>query len=73
MWVSIALILVSVLYSAYMARKNQPRAAIFEDGDFPTADEGTPQYVVFGDCWSADWCVIAWGNQRSRKVKKGGF
>ncbi|WP_307734426.1 hypothetical protein [Xanthomonas albilineans] len=73
MWVSIALILVSILYSAYMARKNQPHAAIFEDGDFPTADEGTPQYVVFGDCWSADWCVIAWGNQRNRKVKKGGF
>ncbi|ASK91043.1 phage tail protein [Xanthomonas campestris pv. trichodesmae] len=72
MWVTIALIVVSILYSAYMSRKNQPRAAIFEDGDFPTADEGTPQYVVFGDCWSADWCVIAWGNQRNKKVKKGG-
>lgn len=74
MWiVQLAIVIASILYSAYAARKNKPKAAQFEDGDFPTADEGTPQYVVFGDCWSADWYVLAWGNQRSKKIKKGGL
>lgn len=74
MWiVQLAIVIASILYSAYAARKNKPKAAQFEDGDFPTADEGTPQYVVFGDCWSADWYVLAWGNQRSKKIKKGGW
>jgi hypothetical protein len=25
----------------------------------PMPDEGTPQCVFFGDCWTADWFVLA--------------
>jgi hypothetical protein len=24
----------------------------------PMPDEGTPQCVFFGDCWTADWFVL---------------
>lgn len=33
-----------------------------DDWEFPQADEGTPQCVFFGDCWSQDWQVLAYGN-----------
>ncbi|TAA42930.1 hypothetical protein EAT51_04320 [Pseudoxanthomonas winnipegensis] len=72
-YVEIALIIIAVLYAAYAARQIRAKRLAFEDSDFPTFEEGTPQYVVFGDCWSADWCVIAWGNTRAKKVYKGGW
>jgi len=72
MWIQIAIILISLLINRAKSGGNAATRDAFGDGDFPTADEGTPQYVVHGDCWSADWCVVAWGNQRSQKIKKGG-
>jgi hypothetical protein len=27
--------------------------------DFPQFEEGTPQAVVFGDCWTADWMILS--------------
>lgn len=48
----------------------QPTA--FEDFDFPQVDEGTPQAVVFGDCWSGDWTVLAVGNYRTSPIKVSG-
>lgn len=39
--------------------------------NFPQAEEGTPQCVFFGDCWSEDWQVLAYGNYRTSEIKKG--
>lgn len=72
-WIELAMVVVGILYGAYASRQIRTKRLAFEDADFPTFEEGTPQYVVFGDCWSADWCVIAWGNQRAKKVYKGGW
>lgn len=65
----VAIIIASAVISAAMTPKQQaPKPTAFSDIDFPQAEEGTPQAVVFGDCWSADWMVLAVGNYRVEAV-----
>lgn len=69
---AIYLMIASFVISAALAPKVQatPPTA-FEDIDFPTFDEGTPQAVFFGDCWTADWTVLTVGNYRTDPIKSG--
>lgn len=71
---AIYFLIASIVISAALAPKPQSAvAAAFEDFDFPTADEGTPQAVFFGDCWSEDWMVMSVGRYRTVAIKsKGG-
>lgn len=49
-----------------------PKPAAFEDFEFPQADEGTPQAVYFGECWSTSWMVLAVGDYRTSAIRKRG-
>ena len=70
MWIQVALFVASLLISALLQPKPKgQKPAAFEDFDFPTAEDGTPQIVVFGDVWLTDWTVIGAGNYRSKKIK----
>lgn len=70
---ALALLVVSAIISYSMMPKVQPpKPAAFEDFNFPQADEGTPQCVIFGDCWSEDWTVIAVGNYRTSEIRRDG-
>lgn len=70
---ALIILVVSTLISVALAPKQQPpKPAAFEDFDFPQADEGTPQSVTFGDCWSEDWTVLAVGNYRSTAIEGEG-
>lgn len=67
------LFVISIIISyAMMPKVQPPRPAAFEDFNFPQADEGTPQCVIFGDCWSEDWMVIAVGNYRTSEIRRSG-
>jgi len=61
---------------AYVTAPKPPKPlppAILGDGDFPQTDDGTEQYVIFGDVWLPDWIVLAYGNQRTSAIRtKGG-
>lgn len=48
------------------------KPAAFEDFEFPQADEGTPQAVYFGECWSTSWMVLGVGNYRTSAIRKSG-
>lgn len=66
-------LVISLVISAAMMPKVQPRAPeAFEDIDFPQADEGTPQCVIFGDCWVEDWTVLAVGDYRTVEIRGEG-
>lgn len=70
LWMLAASIILTAIFTPKIA---PPKAASFEDFDFPQADEGTPQAVYFGECWSSSWMVLAVGNYRvSAITKKGG-
>lgn len=74
MWEALFLLAASLIISVAMTPKlKPPPPAAFEDFDFPQSDEGTPQAVYFGECWSTDWMVLAVGNYRTTAItKKGG-
>lgn len=56
-------LVISYAISAAMAPKPvSAQAAGIDDFEFPEAEEGTPEAVIFGDCWSGNWCVLAVGN-----------
>ena len=63
-------IVMMVLSAALAPKPPKPKAAALADFDFPTADEGTPQIVVFGDVWLTDWTVIGIGNYRNQAIRK---
>jgi hypothetical protein len=68
-YVQLALLIISIYLSLTMQPKTvKPKPAAFEDFEFPQVDEGTPQCVFFGDCWSGDWMVLGVGNYRTTKI-----
>lgn len=70
---ALVMLAASFLISAALAPKIQPPDPVaFKDIDFPQAEEGTPQAVIFGDCWSGDWTVLAVGNYRTTPITSEG-
>lgn len=66
------LLIASTIISIALTPKQQPpQPTAFQDIDFPQAEEGTPQCVVFGDCYTGDWTVLAVGDYRVEAVKGG--
>lgn len=64
---AIALLVASYAITALTTRRPQqsgPTAAAANEFGFPQSAEGTPQPVVFGDCWVSDWMVLWYGNYR---------
>lgn len=68
-WAEIVIIIASMIIQAAMTPKQQPpQPTAFADITFPQADEGTPQCVIFGDCWVSDWTVLAVGDYRTESI-----
>lgn len=71
-WALIAMV-ASVAIQAILVRPQQVKPSALEDFDFPQVEEGTPQAVYFGLCWTDGWMVLWYGNFRTSKIKaKGG-
>ena len=70
-WAFVFMVASSVI-QAILVKPQQVKASALEDFDFPQIDEGTPQAVFFGDCWTDGWMVLWYGNLRTSKIKKGG-
>lgn len=74
-WELVAYLVISMIVSYALAPKAQsssvtkvPEAA--KDIEFPQAEEGTPQAVIFGDCWSGDWTVLSVARYRTEPIYK---
>lgn len=71
--IQLAIMVVAAAVAHAMAPKPpRPKPAALSDWDFPVPDEGTPQAVFFGDCWSDSWCVLGVGNYRTDRKKLPG-
>ncbi len=65
------LIVANLIISVAFAPKIQGQSPeALKDIDFPQVEDGTPQAVIFGDCWSGDWCVLAVGNYRTQEIRR---
>lgn len=66
----LAIMVVSYFVGQALAPKQKkPKPTAFEDFEFPQHEEGTPQCVFWGDCWTEDWMVLDYGNYRTSKIK----
>jgi hypothetical protein len=65
--------LISYAISTLLApRPVPPKASAMEDFDFPQFEDGTPQCVFFGDCWTEDWMILGMGNFRTEEIRQSG-
>lgn len=65
LFVLVAAILIGI---ALAPKPTVPQPATLEDFDFPKADEGGPQIVIFGDVWINGWTVLEYGNLRADPI-----
>lgn len=78
MWyfvIAIALLIVAFAITALTSRGAKSQQTLptpFKDFKFPVPDEGTPQAVIFGDCWTNDWQVLWVGNYRTDTIHAQG-
>ena len=66
----VSMIVSTVITMALAPKPKNADPASMDSFDFPQAEEGTAQAVVFGDCWSRDWVVIGMGNYRTDAITK---
>jgi hypothetical protein len=67
---ALALLVISYAITALTAKKPEnAKPAQLSEFTFPQHDEGTAQAVVFGECWTADWMVLFYGNLKSEPIK----
>ena len=67
--VTLALFIASYILSALLVKGQVQKPAALEEFEFPQADEGTPQAVIFGEVWTPGWQVLWYGNLRTKKIK----
>lgn len=70
LWAIFMLVASYVITAAMTPKQQPPKPEGLADIDFPQVDDGTPQAVIFGDCWSGDWTVLAVGNYRTTAISK---
>lgn len=73
MWVNLAILVISAIISYALAPKPpKPKPPSLSDFDVPTADEGKPIAVVFGDVWLRSPNVVWYGDMRIEPIQKKG-
>lgn len=74
MWVLLAQLVIALIVTTALmpsAAQQQTREAEKQkDINFPQAEEGTPEAVIFGDCWSGDWTILSIGRYRTEAIEK---
>lgn len=66
-------LVVAYVITALLVKTPKQKPAALEDWEFPQADDGAPEAVVFGDAWTNGPMVLWYGNYRTIKIKsKGG-
>jgi hypothetical protein len=73
---AIALLIVSYIITAVITPRPKPPAdaiaSMFKDVNFPIAEEGSAQAVLFGDCWTPDFQCIWYGNMKTEAITSSG-
>lgn len=70
--IAFVMLIVSYVIQAFLIKQPKTKPTALEDWTFPQADDGTPQTVFFGDCWSQGPQVLWYGNYRTIKIKASG-
>ena len=69
---ALAILVVSYAITALTTKVTKPKDAIparLSEFVFPTHEEGTPQPVIFGECWTSDWMILYYGNLSTESIR----
>lgn len=67
--IAIALMIVSAVISTLLAKRpTDAQPSTLGDFNLPNIVEGTPQTVIFGDCWVTSWQVLWYGNLSNEPI-----
>ena len=69
---ALAILVVSYAITALTSKNTKPKDAVparLSEFAFPTHEEGTPQPVIFGECWTGDWMVLYYGNLSTESIR----
>lgn len=67
---AVVMLVASYAITTLMAKKPQgSKPNVIADFQFPQFEEGTPQAVLFGDCWCPDWMVLSTSDFRTSSIK----
>lgn len=70
---AVGLLVASYAITSLTARRPpNAKPVALTDFEFPQAAEGTPQAIIFGDCWTNDWMVLWYGNYQTQAIRKKG-
>lgn len=70
--IAFIMLVVSYVIQSLLVKRPKIKPAALGDWDFPQAEEGTPQSVIFGDAWVTGPMVLWYGNYRTKKIKSKG-
>lgn len=70
--IAFVLLVAAYVLQSILVKQPKIKPAALSDWDFPQADEGTPQPVIFGDGWITGPTVLWYGNYRTKKIKSKG-
>lgn len=66
----LVMMIVSYTITALITPKpTTPKPGTLEDFDYPQVSEGTPQPVVFGDCWTGDQFILWYGSLKTQAIR----
>lgn len=71
-WAIVILIVSYAITALLTPAPKKPTDAIasaLKDFEFPIPDEGASQAVTFGDCWTANWQVLWFGNMKTQAIR----
>lgn len=66
--IAIVVLALSYVITSMLVKKPKTKPASLEDFDSPQTEEGTPEYVLFGDHWSEGPMILWYGNYRTKKI-----
>ena len=69
---ALAILVVSYAITALTSKTTKPKDAIpsrLSEFQFPVFDIGTPEAVIFGECWTSDWMVLYYGNLSTEAIR----
>lgn len=66
---ALVLMVVSYVITSFLVKQPNVKPKAASEIDFPQAEEGTPQSVLFGDGWTKGYQTVWHGNIRTIKIK----
>lgn len=71
-WIYLIILVISIYLAVKASKRNDAKPASLADFNVPTAEDGRPVSMCFGDCWIDDQNFLDYGDLRTYPIKATG-